>query len=447
MIGLAAFWVGRLLFASNAYAALAAILVFFAGVPASHLCFTYLHAHYLCVLGAAGVFVQYLRDRQTRHLLLCGLAVGAGLFFSFYFSGAAAAAIVLILLLDARGSGKTWHETVAVLLKFLAGPIGMIALVGLLFADIWWPMARAVVVDSVAHGTARTHIYGYAIHETLLTLLSAFKEAAGRGCAPLLDPNCLDVYSRLVEAGAYHVLPFVAVGLWLRRSRRGQQAGDAPPRLALAFIVWWGCFGFVRGFSRGSIYHLSQALTPLFFLVVFLLRDALKQRDAMPGLRSKLATAVLIATVFGLGQRALVSSVIMPSPCHVVRGPFGVFRVPDHDTAEEANGLIAEVLNNTRESDFIFVIPQNAPPLHALTRRPNPSYYDSLADLARRPSPDKENQVCRDILDKGTKLVIRNRGAGERSKEKYLLLMKCVDEHFEVCREFAHFSVLRRKER
>src|SRR5262249_40635220 len=54
LVGLAAFWLGRMISGSDIEGTLAAVLVFFAGIPAEYVGYTYLHLYFLSLL-AAGV--------------------------------------------------------------------------------------------------------------------------------------------------------------------------------------------------------------------------------------------------------------------------------------------------------------------------------------------------------------------------------------------------------
>ena len=81
---------------------LAALLVFFAGVPAEYVGYVYLHAYLVCLLAAAGLLSLHLRDRRRRYLFFAGMAVGLGLLFRTYLTVAAAAALMATLLLETR---------------------------------------------------------------------------------------------------------------------------------------------------------------------------------------------------------------------------------------------------------------------------------------------------------------------------------------------------------
>jgi hypothetical protein len=96
----------------------------------------------------------------------------------------------------------------------------------------------------------------------------------------------------------------------------------------------------------------------------------------------------------------------------------------------------------------VFVTPWNAPPLYALTRRRNPTYYDSLIDLTHRPTEEKQRLVCAGLLAHGTRLVVHRPGwsTGSNSFERACpLIDACLRDNYEPFRQAGPFWVLRRK--
>ena len=109
------------------------------------------------------------------------------------------------------------------------------------------------------------------------------------------------------------------------------------------------------------------------------------------------------------------------------------------------------MLENTTEEDHVFVIPWSAPAIYALTRRRNPTYYDSTIDLFYRPSEEKQRQVCEALLAKEARLIIGRAdlpGAGWDSIGKQTrlpLIDDCIAEHYERFSESGRFCVYRRR--
>src|SRR6266404_5933261 len=111
LVGLAAFWLGRMLSGSDVEATLAAVLVFFAGVPAEYMGYSYLHMYFLLLLVAAGLLAQYLQNHRRASLFFAGAAVGFAFLFRSYVTGAGAAAMSAIVVLEARQRDCPWRAT------------------------------------------------------------------------------------------------------------------------------------------------------------------------------------------------------------------------------------------------------------------------------------------------------------------------------------------------
>src|SRR5262249_32475052 len=116
------------------------------------------------------------------------------------------------------------------------------------------------------------------------------------------------------------------------------------------------------------------------------------------------------AATVGIGQASISATLTQLEAqrrsTHTIRAPYGTVAFKSRMQADELRGLLAVVLENTVEQDHIFVIPWQAPALYALTRRHNPTYYDSTIDLFYRPDEEKQRQVCARLLQKNTRLVI-----------------------------------------
>jgi len=115
LVGLVAFLVGRSVSGSDLEGLLAALLVFFAGVPAEYVGYVYLHVYLLFLLGTAGLLAAYFRTRRLLSLFFAGMLVGCAFFFRTYLTGAAALALLATVLLESRSRNCTWRESAGVL--------------------------------------------------------------------------------------------------------------------------------------------------------------------------------------------------------------------------------------------------------------------------------------------------------------------------------------------
>jgi putative effector of murein hydrolase LrgA (UPF0299 family) len=454
LTGLAAFWVGRMSSGGEVDGALAALLVFFAGVPVESVGCVYLHAYLLCLLVAAGLLAGYLESHRPRRLFWAGLALGCGLCFKVYLTGAAVAAVLVIVALESRHRKSAWRETGGLLVTCGMGVLIVPAVVSVLLADVWPQMCHALLIDAVSHAVTRRLHYGFFVADAWDEFTRA---AVGFWSAPAENFARLDAPgSDLVKTATMHGVPFLAIFLWGLRRRNGAAVAAATEWMIFFFLLWGG-LTFVRPLLRGGHPHqLSQATTPLYLALVLLFRPIAAGWRAKRSLMAGLAYCALLGTVAGLGQRAIFMPLQrVAAACrkesYTVVAPYGTLVAADRSRAGELQELIAAVLEHTTAEDHIFVVPWNAPALYALTRRRNSTYYDSTIDLFYRPAPDRERQVCQDLLANDTRLVIGRAdlpgpGWDRMDRPSQLTIIDgCISEHFEQMCEIGRFRVYQRR--
>jgi hypothetical protein len=178
--------------------------------------------------------------------------------------------------------------------------------------------------------------------------------------------------------------------------------------------------------------------------------------QATKAIGAGIVACLAMGAVAGVGHRAIAipvqrAAVTLLKARYPVVAPYGTLFSNDRERALEIEGLLAAVLEQTAEEDRVFVVPWSAPAIYALTRRRNPTYYDSTIDLFYRPSEDNQRQVCQALLAKEPRLVIGRAdlpGAGWDwlGKAAQLpVLDACIDEHYERIGESGRFSVYRRR--
>jgi len=456
LAGLTAFWVGRMMSGRELDGALVAILVYFAGVPAEYIGYVYLHAYLVCLLAAAGMLGQYFKGHRRRYLFFAGMAVGFGFLFRSYLTGAAAVALLATVLLEARRRQLAWSGAVGLMAVYSSGILLVLAGMSLWLFDLLPGMWHAVVIDSISHAARRRLAYGHYVVESwtdFVTLIDA--------CVHVPTSASAIFYlavggSDLVKTVTMHVAPFLAITFWWYHRRRGPAIPE-PGEWMVLFFLLWGSLTLIRPLTRGGhSQQLSQAVTPLFFVLVFLLRPIWGHWRATKTFGAGLVAWAALAALVGVAHRAVTVSmqqavVTIRHKSHSVAAPYGTLAFNDQKRAAELQGLIAAVLENAAEEDHVFVIPWNAPAIYALTRRRNPTYYDSTIDLLYRPSDEKQRQVCDALLAKETRLIIGTvelRGAGWdpiNKRERLPLIDACIEKHYERFRESGRFCVYRRR--
>jgi hypothetical protein len=160
--------------------------------------------------------------------------------------------------------------------------------------------------------------------------------------------------------------------------------------------------------------------------------------------------------VASLGQRAPVATLLQINACwsesRRVSAPFGSVAYFQVEQAEQLQGLIDAVLEMTGPDDGIFATPCETPALYALTRRLNPTPYDSLIDVIYHPTDAKQQRVCAGLRSPVTRLVIHRPGwsfggapALGTVEETCPLIGACLQDHFEPFRTVGVYTLYRRR--
>lgn len=419
--GAAAFWLAQSLLRRTWLALLVALVVYFQGSVS---------VFFLLLMLAATLLLHHFRVHSPRAVALAGLLTGVAFFFDTYVTGAGLTAFLVALLLHGQFQRRTWRQALA--LPALCGGCALLVavLMALPLLPVWKPMLLQLFHESLQHGTIMTLPYffsSFASWELLLKDLAQF-----HGLASL--PRLLYDFGWWLTVVAQYLLPglglLAAVGY----------LGTARPAIFSRTVTWllllWAVFGMPRGLFRSDLGHLTQSTTPLFFLLGFLLERASGAsgfgRQALRGLL--VATGLLVALSVPLSLVRATRE--WWTPHYAVRAPRGVLLLADASEAGHLQATIDFITSQTQEDDYIFVTPWFAPPLYALTNRRNPTYYDSLVDPIILPSVEKQQGICRDLLAKGTRVVVHYPywGFDDKPHQQFLaacpLVQECLDRHF-----------------
>jgi hypothetical protein len=299
LVGLAAFVIVRRLVRSNAEPVLAAAIVFFAGVPYTYNAYVSLQAYFLCLLVAAGFLFDYLRCHDRRSLFAASLAVGVGATFKFYLTGAAAAAMLAMVLLDAHRRRCRGQEMARLIAAFAAGAVLPLAAVALYFAELWPDFWYAIAMDSISHATVMRPTYGHKLLEMWADAVPVLRELRLHPFA--WTSAGIVTLSRLIEMTTIHLIPFMAGGLWWYSRRKRIIPRHLAGRAVLFFLLWGG-LTFIRGYVRGSGSSLVQSATPLYIVLVLLMRPLMAFARESQTSGARLAAACALLPLVGLGQ-------------------------------------------------------------------------------------------------------------------------------------------------
>jgi hypothetical protein len=308
----------------------------------------------------------------------------------------------------------------------------------------------------VLHGSVRSSDFWQLLAGEAAWAVEALKDIAGGGPAGQLTQTLM-IASTSLEAVLGRTLILVVFAgslLWLRISPGARKLPAGTRAGVLAFLVWGGLV-FIRGYTRGPLSRLSHATTPWFFVLVFLWSQfrALSRTSGTP--LSRAAAGGLLLVILGFGQHWIAVSLRQVGSAldsgEAVVSPYGTLFVSDEEDALAAKALVRIVLAESSADDYLFVTPKQAPPLYALTRRRNPTRFDSLVDLVYRPSDDKQREICLDLADKRPALVVHTpqwgfgRDPALQFENSCPLLNACIAASFEPFEQVGRFQVLRRR--
>lgn len=445
LIGLEAFLLGRRVFEADLPAAVVAWLVFFAGPTYHHQGFQYIHLYLLFALASVHAAWRYFESRRPLWLCVAGILAGLGLTFRFYYALAAVLATLIVLGYARRRGGFKTRAVWA----YLVGLTLVLGLVCLAFFPVFPQMTSQVLFDSIDHGF--TALPGNLARNLLVVespeqrglIARLLDDATGPWQMLLLSSQFLEQwFLRALMLLMIVVVPSFLLGVW--------RTDPLSPRLLpLSILALWGAMMMFRGLAEGMLPKVSNASAPLFFLLTHtLLQSARDWRTTRRRRSAALALTVLLFIV-GIGQHALRVSWVQferwQSNRYDLRAPNGLLRLGSSLGDRNLRTLIARLDAHLSEEDRLFATSWFVPPLNALFRVPNPSSYDSLIDPVLRPSPEKEDRICRELLRYRTVVVHQpgSRLAKQPLEERLPRLMRCIEENSVLVEAVGPFRILR----
>jgi hypothetical protein len=395
--------------------------------------------YFLLLLISALFLIRYLKNNSARELFLSGVFVGLAFLFRFYEVGAASLAfLVTIFIYSGLDKKKLLRHTPL----FCGGVLLVVGLAFLALIKIWQPMIEQIVIENV--NVATTH-YGASMDLPYLTYYKPYFKYVLSGLKGITANASVSYIMKFFGHLCYliviilsHLLPFLLVGMaiWYLAGKKLEKFDKA---VILLFLLW-GMFTFPKALGRSDMGHLAQSITPLLFLLIFLLQKSIEFFHQNKTSLNKLSSfgLVVISTLLLLSVPSFLigTGFALTKPNFRVSTQYGTLLLNNESEAYDINAVIAFINQNTKEGDYIFVTSWFAPPFYALTNRRNPTYYDSLIDLVARPSEEKQMRVCNNIAK--AKLIVHRAYWGFDNKEelKFLktcpILQRCIEDNFKL---------------
>lgn len=449
-VAIFSFILGRSIFKDNFFSVISAILVFFNGITYHNLGYAYIHMYFLLLLISAFFFIRYLRNSSVIELFLTGIFVGLAFLFRFYEVGAAFLAFYLVIFIYSKIDGKPLSHAIKSSAFFCGGVLLVVSVASLALIEIWQPMVKEIVMESVLHGTSMNLTY---FNDSIRYLGHIFVDLKGAWKTGSIFQIAKFIYhlAKFINVTLSHLLPFllVSISIWYLIGKKLKKSDKV---LVLSFLLW-GMFTFPKALGRSSMSHLAHSITPLFFLLIFFLQKSIKKFEENKIFLEKFITyGLVVITTLLLIPLPLYFvrtgyALVKPEPHYEVSTKYGTLLFEDGSEAEDVNKVINFINKNTEEGDYIFVTPWFAPPFYALTNRKDPTYFDSLIDLVARPSDEKQIKVCNDLLKMDTKLIVHYASWGFDNKEERqflntcLMLQRCIEKNFELVEKYGHYWI------
>lgn len=227
-------------------------------------------------------------------------------------------------------------------------------------------MVKEIVIESVLHGTLMNLPY---FVNTILCLkqkiLANLKGVKTEEYSYMMIFYDLTIFIVVIPSYLLLLL-LVGISIWYLVGEKLKKSD----KVIVLFFLLWGMFTFPKALGRADISHLVPSITPLFFLLIFLLQKGIKLFEKNKTFLEKFITYGFIITTFLLLVPASVNSLrwmALLIPHHEVSTDYGRLLFLNESAAKDVNSVIEFINKTTQEEDYIFVTPWYAPPFYALT--------------------------------------------------------------------------------
>lgn len=440
IFSLSTFFIMLRIIGKKSFALLAVLLVLFN---------SHIWPHHLMTLWSLYFIILYFRSEQEYNIYIASFFIGLAFLFRLYLTGAAFIGLCLGIAVFVLFYKKLkLRDLTRIIGRFISFPILTAFIISIFYIDAWSEMVRQLFYDSLLHGSSMNLPYFWDLREYYHTL--RLDGLFYQGMITFFYLSCM------------YFLPFINIALVIfifydrkRGTAKTEKFHLIENDFILILVGFWGCFIFLKSLGRSDISHLQQVILPWLILTVIILSHI----RVLFLKRKKLSYFVCILLLSGISFVSLNNipnylnkfDLRMPANKNVVSTKYGSFWT-DKKRATQINSVINKINQYSREGDYIFVTPWFAPPFYALTNRRNPTYYDSLIDIVSRPSKVKEEQICKAIVEKDTKILIHNNTWGYRAYPENLKykkscpnLEKCIKENFQVKEKVAGYWIYFKK--
>lgn len=446
LVVLFAFILARQVTKNNMLSIMASLLVLFNGLYWRT--FYYIHIYILFLLIATILFFKYTALNRKYLLLLAGLFTGFAFLFKIELAGAYGLALFFGVLVNNALNGKKINDSAKDLLGIGIGFVASLTILILFNPEVAPYLYKEMVIDALDSGTSMNLPYFHSIGsyaEILFDKLALLNNSSS--IFNFFQAGFFFIY--FLNVALNYFLPFIVLPLAVIFLKKLNL--DKNTNLCYFFFIFWTIATFPKSLGRSAASQLSHALMPLFFVLIMTINNL--RKDYIPFKNREVLEKIIIYTT---AISLILSSVIVVSssvntlskPSYEIKTQHGTLLTDEKSVADETNKIIELVYNYTNgPEDYIFVSTQEAPPIYTLTNRKNPTYYSSMFDVIIRPSIEKQNKMCNDLITKKTKIIIHDAywGYDDLPERQFLFaartLHECIIANFKFLGNYGRYQV------
>ncbi len=417
------FYLGRYLFKSNIHSIILSLLYFFTSVISNYEVPEYIHFYMFFIFASCIFMIRYFKEMKTRDIFLSGLLIGGAFYFRFYEAGAGLAGLCTSLLLFVIIEKISFKKSLSLFSLFVSGTLIPIIITLLFFINMLPTLFRAIVIESVSNGTSMSIPYFAQFYESFdlfLKDISLLLVHFGFGSMIELIFHFLKSLPILF----FYLIPFLILPLFIIYIFTKP---DKKSFLIAAVFFFWGLFSMPKGFGRPDLAHLSLPVMPFLVFLYFSVL-ILNYHDVSTKIKKiyiKLSIGIIAVMSIMIIMPVFKIMFLIENPIYKVHTLHGTLSYKTQKEAQEVKKVYEYIEKNTRHGDYIFVTPWDGAPFYVITYRKDPTYYDSMNDLILRPSVEKQENICADILSHKTKLIIHSIDWGYDNKPEQKFSVAC----------------------
>lgn len=429
-----AFLIALRLTNSKYWSVLTAAVFFLSGFISNYSGFDYGgHIHLFFLLLGTYMFISSEKHGNTK-LLLIGFIIGVAAGFRIDLSGAYFLALMATLIYMKRRKSIDSADLKRYAVQIIIGCIIAFTIIYLPLVDIFPKTLVETVIKPPVHATVER----VGPFETTIGL---FRQLPDGG----LLSQAMTAF-RIIYDIVYKLLPFATLALFIVFMRRG----DKDLKMPITLLMLWALFTLPKSLAVIDVHYLSSLNGILILPFMILFKNEILNKNSSRTIRWIGIFAIAILLVSVPSSRGIDFLRFSQQPTYVVQGEVDSLLVKDAETAKHLQGVVDSIQHYTSKGDNIFVAPFFSPPFYEMTGRKNPSYYDSVIDLAFLPDENKQKVICTALDTQDVSLVVYGRDCqmhwnGRCMSEGFKILDECIARNYRKEADYGQFSIYLRK--